>query len=153
MLPWSTKSNGGTGLDGTHSTVSIQGPGTVYDTSIAIRLTHWLSCIAPRYFWRGPIHLHEAIHHAQVHIQSILLGTWCLHIRPCALIGSPPRTGVHPLLPQVVEEQLNFHLVHGALARRHERCMDAHKPSLQIKLVGTQANMLKNLVGSHIALA
>ena len=31
--------------------------------------------------------------------------------------------------------------------------MDAHKPSLQIKLVGILANTLKNLVGFHIALA
>ena len=30
--------------------------------------------------------------------------------------------------------------------------MCTHKPSLQVKLEGTLANMLKNLVGSHIAL-
>ena len=31
--------------------------------------------------------------------------------------------------------------------------MDTHEPSLQIKLVGTLANMLSDLEGSHIALA
>ena len=84
-LPWSTKSNRGTGLmDGTQSTVGIQGPGTVHEANRAIRLTHWLSCTSPRCSRRVQVHFHVATHHALVHTQSISLGTWCLHTRSCA---------------------------------------------------------------------
>ena len=83
------------GLDRAHSTVSIQGQGTVHDANRAIKLTHWLSCTVPRSSWRGQAHPHATTHHAVVHIQSILRGIWSLHVRPYALIGSPPRTKVH----------------------------------------------------------
>ena len=121
MLPWSTKSNGGTGLDGAHSIVSIQGPGTVHDADIAIKVTHWLSCTIPKCSWHSLAHLHTATHHARVHIQSISQGISCLPARSYASAGYPPRTKVHLLVPQVVEEQLSFHQAHGASARRHER--------------------------------
>ena len=81
-LPWSTKSNRGTGLmAGAQSTVGIQGPRTVHEASRAIRLTHWLSCTSPGYPWHVQVHLHVATHHALVYTQSISLGTWCLHAR------------------------------------------------------------------------
>ena len=84
-LPWSTKSNEGTGLmAGAQSTVSIQGPETVHEASRAIRLTHWLSCTSPRYPWHVQVPTHVATHHALVHTQSISLDTWYLHAGACA---------------------------------------------------------------------
>ena len=80
MLPWSTKSNGGSGLmDGAQSTVGIQGPWTVHEADRAIRVTHLLSCTSPIYSWHGQAPPHVATHHALVHSQSISLGTWYLH--------------------------------------------------------------------------
>ena len=72
MLPWSTKSNGGTGLmAGAQSTVGIQGPETVHEASRAIRLTHLLSCTGPRSSWHVQAPPYVATHHALVHTQSI----------------------------------------------------------------------------------
>ena len=105
MLPWSTKSNRGTGLMvGAQSTVGIQGPGTVHEASRAIRLTYLLSCTSPRYSWHVQAPPHVATHHALVHTQSISLGTWCLHARSCASAGCPPCTRAHLPLPQAMEE-------------------------------------------------
>ena len=82
MLPWSSKSIGGTGLmAGAQSTIGIQGPGTVHEASRAIRLTHWLSCTSPGCPWHILAPTHVATDHALVHIQSISLGTGCLHFR------------------------------------------------------------------------
>ena len=79
------QSNGGTGLmAGAQSAVGIQGPETVHEASRAIRLTHWLSCTSPRCSWRVQVHLHAAIHRFLVRIQSISLGTWCLHAKSYA---------------------------------------------------------------------
>ena len=122
MLPWSSKSNRGTGLmAGAQSTIGIQGSGTVHEASRAIRLTHWLSCTSPRYSWHVQAPPHVATRHALVHTQSISLGTWCLNIRSCASAGCPLRTRTHLPLPQAVEEQLSFHPEHGASVGRHKR--------------------------------
>ena len=80
MLPWSTKSNGGSGLiDGAQSTISIQGPWTVHEADRAIRLTHLLSCTSPVSSWHDQAPLHVATHRALVHSQSISPGIWYLH--------------------------------------------------------------------------
>ena len=84
-LPWSTKSNRGTSLmDGAQSTVGIQGPGTVHEASRPIRLTHRLFCTGPGCPWHVQAPAYVTTRHALVHIQSILLGIWCLHARSCA---------------------------------------------------------------------
>ena len=85
MLPWSIKSNGGSGLmDGAQSTVGIQGPWTVHEADRAIRLTHLLSCTSPVSSWHDRAPPHAATHRALVHIQSTSPGAWCLHAGSCA---------------------------------------------------------------------
>ena len=84
MLPWSTKSNRGSGLmDGAQSTVGIQGPWTVHEADRAIRLTHLLSCTGPVYSWHDQASLHATTHRALAHIQSISPGIWYLHAGSC----------------------------------------------------------------------
>ena len=85
MLPWSTKSNGGSGLvDRSQSAIGIQGPWTVHEADRAIKVTHLLSCTGPICFWHGQAPPHVATHRTLVHTQSISLCTWCLHAGSCA---------------------------------------------------------------------
>ena len=76
-LPWSAKSNT-VMMVGAQSTVGIQGPETVHEADRSVKVTHWLSCTAPRCSWRVPVHPHVATHRVLVHTQSISRGTWCL---------------------------------------------------------------------------
>ena len=47
-------------------TVAYKGLRAEHDASISFTVTHWLSCITPRWSWHGLAPLHEATYHALV---------------------------------------------------------------------------------------